>query len=199
MDILDKPGRSCPQGLNWLRAAVGRAHPPSTPLGFPHYAKQTAGLEIISCSPSQACLACAEITSLPLDPKLLLLELGSLREIQPLRTYRLHQEVAHFLLLVPVLHTVMDLLQELLMVLQQLRDLVKDLIHQRWVTQQRVLWLLQRLHVTLWGSKGMGVPIGCFSHLSQKEFFTPCRRMGMLNMGIGGILQQGVPPANTGL
>jgi len=119
--------------------------------------------------------------------------LGFPEEIHPARTYRLHQEVAHFLLLVPVLHAVVDLLQELLVVLQQLGDLIEDLVHQRWVTQQRVLWLLQWLHVTLWGSKGLGVPIDFFSHPLNTNLSTPA------NMAIGGTLQQGVPPVNVGL
>lgn len=69
-------------------------------------------------------------------------------------THRLDKQVSHLLLGMPGLHTVPHLLQELLMVFQQLGDLVKDLIDKRWVTQQGVLWLLQRLHVPLRGPWG---------------------------------------------
>lgn len=64
-------------------------------------------------------------------------------------THRLDKQVSHLLLGVPGLHTVPHLLKELFVVLQELRDLVEDLVHQRRVTQQGVLWLLQRLHVAL--------------------------------------------------
>lgn len=64
-------------------------------------------------------------------------------------THRLDEQGPHLLLGMPCLHTVPHLLQELLMVFQKLRDLVEDLIHQRWVTQQGVLRLLQWLHVAL--------------------------------------------------
>lgn len=64
-------------------------------------------------------------------------------------TYRLYQDVSHFLLLVPVLHAVGDLLQEFLVMFQQFWDLVEDFIHQRRVTEDGVFWLLQWLHVAL--------------------------------------------------
>lgn len=64
-------------------------------------------------------------------------------------THRLDEQVSHLLLGVPGLHTVPHLLKELFVVLQELGDLVEDLIHQRWVTEQGVLWLLQRLHIAL--------------------------------------------------
>lgn len=64
-------------------------------------------------------------------------------------THRLDEQGPHLLLGVPRLHAVPHLLQELLVVFQKLGDLVEDLVHQRRVTQQGVLRLLQGLHVAL--------------------------------------------------
>lgn len=49
-------------------------------------------------------------------------------------THRLDKQVPHLLLGMPGLHAVPHLLQDLLVVLQELRDLVENLIHQRRVT-----------------------------------------------------------------
>lgn len=50
---------------------------------------------------------------------------------------------------VPLVGTVQHLLQKLLVMFQDLRDLIEHLIHQRRVTEWRVLRMLQGLHVAL--------------------------------------------------
>lgn len=81
-------------------------------------------------------------------------------------THRLDEQGSHLLLGVPRLHAVPHLLQELLVVLQQLRDLVEDLIHQRRVAQQGVLGLLQWLHVALQDAQSQSTLLQQYPHLT---------------------------------
>lgn len=69
-------------------------------------------------------------------------------------THRLDEQGSHLLLGMPGVHAVPNLLQKLLVVLQELGDLVEDFVHQCRVTEHRVLWLLQRLHVALKDPQG---------------------------------------------
>lgn len=85
-------------------------------------------------------------------------ELAGAAAVGSMATHRLDEQVSHLLLGMPGLHAVPHLLQELLVVLQELRDLVENLVHQRRVTQQGVLRLLQRLHVALGDPRGQCRP-----------------------------------------
>lgn len=83
-------------------------------------------------------------------------------------THRLDEQGSHLLLGMPRLHAVPHLLQELLVMLQQLGDLVEDLVHQRWVTQHGVLWLLQWLHVALEDTQGQSIFLQRYPHLTSQ-------------------------------
>lgn len=64
-------------------------------------------------------------------------------------THRLDEDVADGLALMPVINTADHLLQKELVVLQDFRDLIEHLVHQRRITEWRVLRLFQWLHVAL--------------------------------------------------
>lgn len=53
------------------------------------------------------------------------------------------------LFVVPLVDTVQHLLQELLVMFQNLRDLVEHLVYKRRVTERRVFRVLEGLHVAL--------------------------------------------------
>ena len=65
----------------------------------------------------------------------------------------INEDVAHGLSVVPLADASRDLFQEVLVVLQDLRDLVEHLIHQRGIYQGSTVRLLQGLHVPLEGGK----------------------------------------------
>lgn len=53
------------------------------------------------------------------------------------------------LLVVPLGNTSRHLFQEVFMVLQDLRDLIKDLVHEKRVHHGAAVWLLEGTHVAL--------------------------------------------------
>lgn len=59
------------------------------------------------------------------------------------------EEVSNRLPVVPLANTACNLLQELFMMLQDLWDLIKHLVHQQGVHNGAAVWLFQRTHVAL--------------------------------------------------
>lgn len=68
-------------------------------------------------------------------------------------THWLDEEVPNRLAIVPLADAARDLLQEVLVVLQDLRDLVEHLVHQQRVHYGSTVRLFERSHVTLQGRK----------------------------------------------
>ncbi len=66
------------------------------------------------------------------------------------------KDVANGLPIMPLVDAAGDLLQELLVVLQDLRDLVKHLVHQQRVNYGAAVRLFQRTHVALRAERESG-------------------------------------------
>lgn len=79
-------------------------------------------------------------------------------------THRLDEDVSNGLSIVPLADTAGDLLQEVLVVLQDLRDLVKHLVHQQRVHYGAAVRLFERTHVALRGQENKLITVSDNMH-----------------------------------